>query len=468
MCAAVLFADHSLSVAAETISPSEQKPTKPAPALPQAFARFVNEKRALAAAIGKKHDLKVPSKVWEFFAAAQKGDWAATSNLFFGIEAGTHRRGSAEWMPSEIWGPIHDTFGAYELVEAWNTQLLEQFAEEIVKSIPSGSIYFGGTEGGRFAVSAFSQSHSEGRPFFTLTQNALADSNYLGYLTDMYGARIHLPNTNESQKCFEEYLTNAQARLKHDRDFPNETRQIRPGEDVRLVDGKVQVNGPVAVMAINSLIVKLIFDRNPERQFYVEESYPLDWTYPHLAPHQFIFKLSREPLKEIPAQAVRADREFWIRHTDSWLGAWLKTNAPVREVTDFVERTYLNGNIKDFNGDLRLIRDLEARKAFSHLRASIGGLYAWRAAHSKGPSERQRMMAEADFAFRQAFAICPVSPETVARYVELLVSGGRLSDAEQIAVTAYKLDPEHKQLGDYAEQQLLRAKQGTEKAPAPK
>ena len=32
------------------------------------------------------------------------------------------------------------------------------------------------------------------------------------------------------------------------------------------------------------------------------------------------------------------------------------------------------------------------------------------------------MNDEADFAFRQAWALCPYSPETVFRYVDLLMS----------------------------------------------
>src|SRR5438046_1549542 len=151
VCGDVLFADHGHSAAAETDSPSEQKATKPVPALPPVFVRFVSEKRALAEAIGKKHDLKLPSKVWDFFTAANKGDWTTTSNLFYKIEAGTHRRGNADWVPREAWGAIHETFGVYELHEAWSPQFLEQFGKEIVKSIPPGSIYFGGTDAGRFA-----------------------------------------------------------------------------------------------------------------------------------------------------------------------------------------------------------------------------------------------------------------------------------------------------------------------------
>ena len=42
----------------------------------------------------------------------------------------------------------------------------------------------------------------------------------------------------------------------------------------------VRLNNVVSVMEINGLIVKVIFDKNPERAFYVQESYPLDWMYP--------------------------------------------------------------------------------------------------------------------------------------------------------------------------------------------
>jgi len=53
------------------------------------------------------------------------------------------------------------------------------------------------------------------------------------------------------------------------------------------------------------------------------------------------------------------------------------------------------------------------------------------------------MVKEADFAFRQAFAFCPYSPEAVFRYVNLLLSPEiqKFDDALIIAETCLKLDP---------------------------
>ena len=49
-------------------------------------------------------------------------------------------------------------------------------------------------------------------------------------------------------------------------------------------------------MNINGLLTKVIFDHNPKNEFFVEESFPLDWMYPHLTPFGIIMKINRQPL----------------------------------------------------------------------------------------------------------------------------------------------------------------------------
>jgi len=275
-------------------------------------------------------------------------------------------------------------------------------------------------------------------------------------LRDMYGEKIFIPSTNEASQCIAEYTEDAGRRLRHDRDFPNEPRQIRPGEDVRSVGGKIEVAGQVAVMGMNALIVKAIFDKNPRHEVYYEESFPLDWLNPHLTPHQFIFKVNRQPLAEMSAATVRADREFWSRHAETWLSAGLNTNTPVHEITNFVIRIYLEKDMKQFKGDLRFIHDTDARRSFSKLRCAVGGLYAWRATAAKKMEERQRMVAEADFAFRQAFAFAPNSLEVVFRYVNLLIMDGRIEDALRVAAAAQLLDPHNGQLRNLVSELIRR------------
>jgi hypothetical protein len=152
---------------------------------------------------------------------------------------------------------------------------------------------------------------------------------------------------------------------------------------------------------------------------------------------------------------------------NAWYGNWLNTNTPVSEVTEFAQKIYLKHDLNEFRGDPRFVADFEAQKAFSKLRSSIGGVYAWRATNSKSSAERQRMKIEADFAFRQAFLTCPVNPEVIFPYVNLLTADARTEDALLIAITAHKLDIENTQLEDLVNQ-LLRTKKQADKAASSK
>ncbi|HWQ92797.1 MAG TPA: DUF2723 domain-containing protein, partial [Clostridia bacterium] len=252
---------------------------------------------------------------------------------------------------------------------------------------------------------------------------------------------MYIASPRDSQKCFEEYLQDAQRRL--------QLNQLKPGEDVRIVDNRVQVSGQVAVMAINGLLTKVMFDQNPKNEFYIEESFPLDWMFPHLTPFGVIMKINRNPLPELTEEIVRKDHEFWTKYSERLIGNWITYDTKVSEIAAFVEKVYLRKNFEGFKGDRKFVRDDQAQKAFSKLRSSIGGVYNWRIAQAKpGSAEQQRMIKEADFAFRQAFAFCPYSPEAVFRYVNLLLTMQRFDDALVVAATCQKLDPYNGQVAD--------------------
>jgi hypothetical protein len=113
----------------------------------------------------------------------------------------------------------------------------------------------------------------------------------------------------------------------------------------------------------------------------------------------------------------------------------------VKEVCDFGEKVFLRKDLTGFKGNAAFARNEETQKAFSKLRSSIGGLYAWRAGHAASEAEKQRMTREADLAFRQALALCPYSPEAAYRYVDLLIPQKRKADARLIAKTFQQLAP---------------------------
>jgi tetratricopeptide (TPR) repeat protein len=213
-------------------------------------------------------------------------------------------------------------------------------------------------------------------------------------------------------------------------------------------------------MAINGLLTQVIFENNPNHEFYVEESFALDWMYPYLEPFGVIMKINRNPLPEITEEMVQKDHQFWSLYSDRLIGNWITYDTSVQDICDFAIRVYDRRNYSGFTGDRKFIRDDQAQKSFSKLRSSIGGVYAWRYMNEADPVLRERMYREADFAFRQALAYCPYSPEAVFRFTTLLINQSRYEEALLIAETALRFDRENLNMQSWVAQ--LRAARDTQ------
>jgi hypothetical protein len=446
---------------------------------------FIAEKKAQATAAADAEGLEMLPEFKKIFAAAEKGNWRTISNVVDDLRrisaqyptktATTAGDGSAisnaledlheriskfrgeeaksERLHGTQWEDVKEVWGAFDCLASGETEdeHFVSLGQDIIQAVPAGSIYFGGTDPGRFVITALQKSHVNGDPFFTLTQNALADPGYLDYMRNMYGTKIYVPNNADVQQCFLGYLDEVQRRFEHDREFPKTSKQVNPGEVVSMESsGRIQVSAQAAVMTIPSLLAKVIFDHETNREFYLEESFPLDWMYPHLEPHGLILKLDREPLAELSDQMIHKDHEFWTGRVAPVIGDWLTYDTSVAELCAFARKVCINRDFSQFKGDRNFV-GADWPKWMSKLRSSIGGVYCWRSGLSptggtvppeylaKTDAERQRMIREADFAFRQAFALCPESPEVVYRYVNFLVNHRRTTDGIAISEIALEL-----------------------------
>jgi hypothetical protein len=263
---------------------------------------FVAEKEAQANAITNQ----MPKEFKRFFAAADRGDWLVVSNMFYDLgRRNGHFEGAGkpEWQLRGIpWQAAAEIWGGFAAFGEGDEKYSTAFANDIIDSIPPGSVYFGGTDSGRFLITAMQKSQVYADPFFTLTQNALASGDYLDYLRSMYGEKIYIPTADDSQKSFEAYTADVTQR--------QQKNQLKPGENVHVEEnGRIQISGQVAVMEINGLLAKIVFDKNPDREFYVEESFALDWMYPHLEPHGLIMKINRQPVVTLADDVVVRDRD---------------------------------------------------------------------------------------------------------------------------------------------------------------
>jgi tetratricopeptide (TPR) repeat protein len=170
--------------------------------------------------------------------------------------------------------------------------------------------------------------------------------------------------------------------------------------------------------------------------------------YPHLSPDGLVMKLNRQPLSEMSKDTVRNDQDYWMRFTDGALGKWLTPTTSVEVICALAEKVFLEKDMDGFTGDAKFVQNDQACKTYSKLRSSMAGVYAWRAKNGASAEEKQRMTSAADFAFRQAFALCPYSPEAVFRYVNLLTEQKRIPEALLVVETAQKLDPGNRSLGN--------------------
>lgn len=412
--------------------------------LPPQVRKFIERKAEQIPVLAAKLGVAPDRATLDYFAFAQKGQYRAVSKIYQDLRERGGKIESTKYDPDlrlPLWDLLLEVQLVLDAYAAGAGKFATSIGEGIAQSIPPGSIYFGGTDTGRGLAAAFCPSLPDGASFFVLTQNQLADGQHLAYLRAAFGDKIHVLSGEDSQRAFQDYLDDVSRRHKHDHSFPNELPQLRPSEKVSIVDGRIQVNGQYPVMAINGLLAKMIFDRNPSREFFVEESFPLDWTYPYLEPHGFIMKINRQPLAELSADVISKNRDFWKQRQTEFIGDWLRSDTPVREVCDFVERVFLRKDLNGFGGDTNFVGNHYAMAAYSKLRSSQAALYAWRVSNSKSPEERQRMIHEADFAFRQSFAMCPTNPDAVFRYVNLILQTSRPDEALVIARAAATLKP---------------------------
>ncbi len=397
---------------------------------------FLAAQEALARSLAKQDGNQLPSSFDAFYHAAETGDWPDATILFGQmskrLDSDPSLRGS--WWPATL-----DAYGMFTAFPPGDKYAIA-FGQDIIQSIPAGAIYFGGTDPARFVVNALMDSHAGGKPFFALSQNPLGDATYLRYLRAMYGGKIHTLTDEDLHTSLQAYTVDAQRRLAHDQHFPNEPGQLKPGEEVRLdANGQIQMSGQMNVIGVRELLTKAIFDQNPDREFFIAEGFPLDWMYPYLEPHGLIMKINRRQSPELSAEIVRRDRDFWTNYVAPRIGGWLKPDTTIEAVAAFAEKIHVKRDLNGFSGDPQFVQCEYWCNNYSQLRSSIGGLYEWRAQHTIDAGEKKRMADAADFAFRQAWALCPYSLETLSRYVGFLLSQHRRADALLVVETAAKL-----------------------------
>ena len=237
---------------------------------------------------------------------------------------------------------------------------------------------------------------------------SLADGTYLDYLKFRYGDRLNTLTSDDSQTAFQTYIADAQKRVMHDQQFPNESPQLGLGEDIQITDNRVQVSGQVAVMLINEKLVQTLLQKNPNLSFALEESTPLKSLYPGATPLGPITELNTDTAAN-PLTAERAAQSI-----DYW-----------------------RSNTQNLITDTDNSASIAPRDAYAKLILGQANLFL-----------DHNLASEAEQAYQLANSLSPAQPEAVFGYVNVLRKQNRLSEARQILQTAINLAPDNSRFRD--------------------
>src|SRR5437773_80896 len=162
----------AVAVLCATESEAQKRGAKSVP--PELEARlkeFFVQKEDQARALAKEENSEQAPEVWAFFKAGKEGDWNNVGSLYRTLRSGAYQyegTRSDKRLETMAWQPVNEVYGAYEGFSQGAEDYVVMFGREILDSIPRGSIYFGGTDPGRWLVTAFCKSHVKADPCFVL------------------------------------------------------------------------------------------------------------------------------------------------------------------------------------------------------------------------------------------------------------------------------------------------------------
>ncbi len=397
------------------------KPVANAPEVVAAkLGLFAERRREVARAMARHFKTEVPAEVEKFFDAAASGRWEETEALIRSLR--TSRTQPDGKAVEALWPAIQDAYGAAELAHEWPSQKLLDYGQSILGSLQPGTVYVGGTDAGHFIPALLSET-DQGAQHVVLTQNSLADQTYVNYAGFLYGDRLTALTSDDSQNAFKDYIADAQKRLQHDQQFPNEPRQIRPGEDIQVIDGRVSVTGQVAVMGINEQLLQTLMRKNPDAAFAIEESSSMPGLYAGTVPVG--------PIMEIRPQDG----------TDNF------TAATAAQSVD-----YWRATAERLLGDPDASSSAAILKAYSHNATSQANLLA---AHNYA--------VEAEQAYRLSSQLSPANPEPIEAFAGFLNRSGRADEARQLLDEFVRKNPDQNSVMEKVRASLRGGKQ----APRP-
>jgi tetratricopeptide (TPR) repeat protein len=307
--------------------------------------------------------------------------------------------------------PLWTAYQNYDVCSQRDRWFGWEFGHTMLKNLPEGSVIFGGTDPGRFVPTymIFGESPQAGaakrnpdfdrQDLYILTQNAMADPMYLRYIRDHY---------TEDRPPVRNFWERA---LGRQHQYPEDFLVLPTEEQMEEIVVDTLRNHPAPnasdrLTEAHSRVSQWVFEKNRDRhEFFIEESFPMKWSYDYAVPHGYLLRLMPEKIDSIPAGLVSQDFAFWEN-----------------KINELFENPRFHG-------------DYDAKRTFGKVRTAMGNLY-----------RHHEMDREAEAAYRQALAIWPENPEAILPLSSILWKKHDFKEVQNILHNALEHDPNSRHL----------------------
>ena len=200
------------------------------------------------------------------------------------------------------------------------------FGHDMLKDLPPGSVMIGGTDPGRFVPTYMIFGESP-QPRQKQTRPVLRSARPLYHHAECTGRdELHeIPAGSvhrRAPKANERPGTVAWPRGR----IPVETSRLPDrggdGGNGRIAAIKDQESGVRERDAeIFGVILRWLWEKNRDQhEFFIEESFPIRWTYDYAIPNGLVYRLNKTRLEALPKEVVERDFAYWRDYSARLLG----------------------------------------------------------------------------------------------------------------------------------------------------
>jgi hypothetical protein len=174
---------------------------------------------------------------------------------------------------ARLYTPAHEIYWLLNTLDGWPCDLRKVYQAQVFDQLPENTVVFSGMAAGRFLIP---YALGDKKNIIVISSNAIADLNYLRFITFLYGDKIWLPK---------------------EEDFARISKTLKNREGMQMV------------VEMNSRLCEEIFHKNLNYNFYLEEGFSMEWARSYEVPAGLFITLLRD--QKDSGEFIKESMLFW-------------------------------------------------------------------------------------------------------------------------------------------------------------